>query len=474
MLGALVAVVKLAALAHVIPGISLFAYTALMFALAGLTSITPTEQVLAVGRRPQAMTRVIMGRQMGLLVCTHCHETMRAAPADHARCPRCGARIHVRKPHSVATTAALTLSAAALYLPANLLPVMHTRTFFSDDSDTIMERRHFVDSRRLLAAGVAGVRRQHRGAPPETAGHELAPLVCRATVQGPCPATEPVVPSGGVHRSMVHARRLRHRPARGPGADTLPGDGACRGRRPRILRGGSIDHAGGHRASTNASSGTMQPMVDSRPTADDLPEAVPDKPHRSRLPLVWILPALVAVVGAFVVIQQKLAQGPNIDISFRRRRSRGEQDQDPLQGRGNRRRQRDPCRPGSQVRDRVGPAAPRCQRLSGRRHALLGGEAARDRRRRVGTRHAGIRFLYQRRRGPLEGRTYLVRRTGDPADRDRGPAGQRVRVAHRGHRLAQRGCHGFLPAHDGGPGGGLCPGPGRCERDHQSLRQQAV
>lgn len=44
MLGALVAVVKLAALAHVIPGISLFAYTALMFALAGLTSITPTEQ----------------------------------------------------------------------------------------------------------------------------------------------------------------------------------------------------------------------------------------------------------------------------------------------------------------------------------------------------------------------------------------------------------------------------------------------
>ena len=49
---------------------------------------------------------------------------------------------------------------------------------------------------------------------------------------------------------------------------------------------------------------------------DDLPEAVPDRPRRTRLPLVWILPALVAVVGAFVVIQQKLAQGPQIDISF--------------------------------------------------------------------------------------------------------------------------------------------------------------
>jgi paraquat-inducible protein A len=44
MLGALVAVVKLAAMAQVVPGISLFCYGALMLTLSGLTSITPTEQ----------------------------------------------------------------------------------------------------------------------------------------------------------------------------------------------------------------------------------------------------------------------------------------------------------------------------------------------------------------------------------------------------------------------------------------------
>jgi paraquat-inducible protein A len=44
MLGALVAVVKLSALAHVIPGISLYSYGALMLTMAALTSITPTEQ----------------------------------------------------------------------------------------------------------------------------------------------------------------------------------------------------------------------------------------------------------------------------------------------------------------------------------------------------------------------------------------------------------------------------------------------
>jgi paraquat-inducible protein A len=32
----------------------------------------------------------------------------------------------------------MLLSAAAFYVPANLLPVMHTRTFFSEDDDTIM------------------------------------------------------------------------------------------------------------------------------------------------------------------------------------------------------------------------------------------------------------------------------------------------------------------------------------------------
>jgi paraquat-inducible protein A len=44
MLGALVALVKLAAMAQVIPGIALYAYGALMLTLSALTSITPTEQ----------------------------------------------------------------------------------------------------------------------------------------------------------------------------------------------------------------------------------------------------------------------------------------------------------------------------------------------------------------------------------------------------------------------------------------------
>jgi paraquat-inducible protein A len=44
MLGALVALVKLSAMAQVVPGIALFSYGALMLTLTAITAVTPTEQ----------------------------------------------------------------------------------------------------------------------------------------------------------------------------------------------------------------------------------------------------------------------------------------------------------------------------------------------------------------------------------------------------------------------------------------------
>ncbi len=84
------------------------------------------------------MTALVTGRSLGLLVCTRCRATVRAIGAESSRCPRCGSPLHARKPRSLATTAALLITAALLYIPANLLPVMHTHTFFSDEDDTIM------------------------------------------------------------------------------------------------------------------------------------------------------------------------------------------------------------------------------------------------------------------------------------------------------------------------------------------------
>jgi paraquat-inducible protein B len=49
---------------------------------------------------------------------------------------------------------------------------------------------------------------------------------------------------------------------------------------------------------------------------DDLPAAVPARSLWGRLPLVWILPIIVVLVGAFVVVREKLAQGIAIEIRF--------------------------------------------------------------------------------------------------------------------------------------------------------------
>jgi paraquat-inducible protein A len=80
----------------------------------------------------------VTGRSLGLLVCLACHATVHATPAAHLRCPRCRARLHERKPHSLALTTALVIAAAILYVPANVLPVMITREFFEDEPDTIL------------------------------------------------------------------------------------------------------------------------------------------------------------------------------------------------------------------------------------------------------------------------------------------------------------------------------------------------
>jgi paraquat-inducible protein A len=54
------------------------------------------------------------------------------------RCPRCGARVHQRKPDSVARTWALVMAAAVLYIPANVYPVLTVIQLGAGQPSTIM------------------------------------------------------------------------------------------------------------------------------------------------------------------------------------------------------------------------------------------------------------------------------------------------------------------------------------------------
>ena len=85
------------------------------------------------------MSAAASALQLGLIACTACGRLSRP-PADAAvgRCPRCGAELHARKPHSLQRTWALLLASVIVYIPAMALPVMRTGTLFDTEDHTII------------------------------------------------------------------------------------------------------------------------------------------------------------------------------------------------------------------------------------------------------------------------------------------------------------------------------------------------
>jgi paraquat-inducible protein A len=74
---------------------------------------------------------------MGLLSCHRCGKLWQGAEQGE-RCAHCNATLHSRKPDSINRTWALLITACIMYIPANMLPVMVTSTFFESHQDTIM------------------------------------------------------------------------------------------------------------------------------------------------------------------------------------------------------------------------------------------------------------------------------------------------------------------------------------------------
>lgn len=74
----------------------------------------------------------------GILVCGECHQLEYLREGEVQHCPRCGSRLHTRRPDSVVRTWALLITAAILYIPANVLPIMTVNFLGSGSPSTIM------------------------------------------------------------------------------------------------------------------------------------------------------------------------------------------------------------------------------------------------------------------------------------------------------------------------------------------------
>ena len=147
MLGVLVSMVKLLELANIIPGISMAAFIGLMVMLAvAHVSLDPSaiwqktrqgnqqespgvpgeagEDKYPATDRDSGQEGRLRWRTAAQLGLVSCHTCGRLVEKDHQRCTGCGSRLHHRKKGSIQRTWALLVSAALLFIPANLYPAM--------------------------------------------------------------------------------------------------------------------------------------------------------------------------------------------------------------------------------------------------------------------------------------------------------------------------------------------------------------
>ncbi len=74
---------------------------------------------------------------LGMMSCHHCG-TVWQEVREHEHCERCSTALHRRKPDSIRRSWAFLIAACIMYIPANLMPVMITKTLLGVQEDTIM------------------------------------------------------------------------------------------------------------------------------------------------------------------------------------------------------------------------------------------------------------------------------------------------------------------------------------------------
>ncbi len=140
-LGIMVSYVKLAKMAVVVPGPSIYALGAFIVVAAAAVSALDNASVWeALGDQPKGSPSnpprgARTAREANLVACPTCGLL---SPLKSTSCARCGTTLNSRKLNSRERTWALLITAILLYLPANLLPVMRVVSLGRVQADTIM------------------------------------------------------------------------------------------------------------------------------------------------------------------------------------------------------------------------------------------------------------------------------------------------------------------------------------------------
>ncbi|WP_165943527.1 paraquat-inducible protein A [Roseicella aquatilis] len=142
LLGVLIAYSKLVDLVHVDIGVALYALGLLvLLTVAAEVALDPHAVWEEMERRGVPPLRIDHHAPLraaeGVVGCHVCG--LVCLPEEHDRpCPRCGSRLHPRKPDALARAWALLIAGAILYVPANAYPVMQVIQLGAGQPSTIL------------------------------------------------------------------------------------------------------------------------------------------------------------------------------------------------------------------------------------------------------------------------------------------------------------------------------------------------
>lgn len=125
LLGFLVAYTRLQAIMHVQMGVGVYALVGLMVAMIATDAALDPEAVWQEMQRRGIILFSSSEKKRTAehaIGCETCHQVSYAK--DGEDCPRCGEILHTRKPGSLSKAAAFMITAAILYIPSNVFPIM--------------------------------------------------------------------------------------------------------------------------------------------------------------------------------------------------------------------------------------------------------------------------------------------------------------------------------------------------------------
>ena len=137
-----------------------------------------------------------------------CHSCGRVEPIESLHCPRCHAPLHLRKQDSLKRTMALTIGAAVLYIPANLLPVLRVESTLNGiQQNTIISGVIQFWQEGDYPVALINFYRQRCDPSSQNSRHFNA--LPRRLVWPVATRADPGLPRYGIRRPVVNGGRLR-------------------------------------------------------------------------------------------------------------------------------------------------------------------------------------------------------------------------------------------------------------------------